>query len=160
MQKLINNLIILFIIGMFSCTNKTEDKSFVDTVNEFSVSDTSHIFNTDVSETIKCPQGRNFVYVLRANCSACIVEYLQFIDKAEELKFDSLIVVARESYDFAKVEYHLKETGLESPQNMRIIMDPKNNIYNEFVNTYFDNNLFLLENNKILYSTKTCEIQY
>jgi len=161
MQKLINNLIRVFIIGIFCCScTRLKDKSFVDKLNAFSISDTSHVFSADVSETIKCPQGRNFLYVLDASCSVCIANYLQFIKKVEELRFDSLIVVARESYDFAKVEYYLKETGLKHPQNMRIIMDPKNNIYNEFVNIYFDHNLFLLENKRILFSVNTYDVQY
>ena len=131
-----------------SCT--LQPTQVCDTFNSSYYSDTCALIDTKIDSAINISQARTITYFLNTGCSICIADFCTFMRNIDDYAFDSLIIIAGEAYDFIQSEFYLNRDGLTLPPNTRIVFDPENNIFDKMHETYGFQNIFLVEQNRIL----------
>ncbi len=142
---------LLFVLPIFvtlACTQKQMPVS--ECFNSLGVRETSVEFNSELSDSINLPNCRTIVYFYNTGCSVCIADFGTFMQNVADYAFDSLIVVASDAYDFILPEYYLNKADLTLPANTRIVFDPHDNITDKMLETYGYQDVFLLEQKRIL----------
>lgn len=145
MKKL---LFLLSILVTVACTQKPIQVA--EQFNCRSVSGDSVEFNGELRDSIDLPNERVIVYFYNTGCSICIGDFCTFMRNIDDFAFDSLIVVASDTYDFILPEFYLNREGMTLPPNSRIIFDPENIIMDKMMETYGFQDIFLLEQKRIL----------
>lgn len=118
--------------------------------NSLSYSDTCILIDSTLDNAIKTPNERTIVYFLNAGCSICNADFIEFIRTCDDYAFDSLLVIASGVYDFIQTEYFLNRVNLELPYNARLIIDSQDTISDKMLETYGYQDIFLLEQKRIL----------
>ncbi|MCQ2973492.1 MAG: hypothetical protein MJ211_01630 [Bacteroidales bacterium] len=156
MKRLI--AIIFICIGLISCNS---DKITLSSLfNSIKVNESMIKIDNDLDTSLNLSESRNLIFFLDTQCSVCISEFIKFMKKNEDFKYDSLLIVAQEAYDFIQPQFFLEKSNLSLPKNSRIIFDPKNKIYSIMLNSYGNQNLLLAENKKILAKVNTQYLIY
>ena len=128
--------------------------------NQLNISNTNMLINNELDSSLQLSEQRYLVYFHKESCSFCFGGFSDFLKNINDYRFDSLLIVACDAYDFVQTNYFLKKSNLTLPSNTRIIIDPKNKIFDEMTNTYGDINLFLIEDKRILYYNNTAYFKY
>ena len=145
MKKL---LLILPIFVTIACSQNP--MQVAEQFNSLSVNDDSVAFNRELCDSLNLPEARVIVYFYNTGCSVCISDFSTFMHNIDDFAFDSLIVVASEAYDFILPEFFLNREGMTLPPNSRIVYDPKNSVMDKMMETYGFQDIFLLEQKRIL----------
>ncbi|MBO7597452.1 MAG: hypothetical protein J6T70_10460 [Bacteroidales bacterium] len=158
MTNRIIQIIVLIMLFVASCSQKTT--TLYDYCNQLNISDTNMLINNELDSSLLLNKQRNIVYLLNAHCAPCIERFIYLIKNINNYRFDSLLVVAGYSYDLVNINFYMKKKNLSLPQNTRIIFDPTNKICVEKSNIYGDDDIFLIEDKRILYKNNTYCLKY
>lgn len=142
---------LLFILPIFvtvACSQKPI--SVAEQFNSRSVGEDSVEFNVELQDSIDLPNERVIVYFYNTGCSICIGDFSTFMRGIDDFAFDSLIIVASDTYDFIQPEFYLNQGGMTLPPNSRIVFDPENILMDKMMETYGFQDIFLLEQKRIL----------
>lgn len=139
--------LILLAFVAFGCTRPIQ---VCDTFNSSYCSDTCALIDTKIDSAINIPEARTITYFLNSGCSICLADFCTFIRSIDDFAFDSLVIVAGDAYDFIQPEFYLNREGLTLPPNTRIVFDPESTIMDKMLETYGFQNIFLLEQKRIL----------
>ena len=150
-------LIISSILLTMACSNNI---LLSEQFNVLNCSDNNEKFDSKLIDSLQLSESRNILFFLDASCSVCFAEFAKFLEKNEDYKYDSLVVVASETYDFKTTQYLLDKGNIPLPKKTRIIFDPKNKIFSIMLNSYGNQNLFLIENKKILAKVNTQYLKF
>jgi len=145
-------------VMLFACSAK--ETTVYQYLNKLTSNDTNLLINDSLYASLKISSNRNLVFFLNASCSLCISDFVSFAKNINDYRFDSLIVIASEVYDFIQTDYYLQRENITLPKNSRIIIDPKNKLFVEMANIYGDKNIFLIEDKRILYKNNTGYFKY
>lgn len=94
MKKL---LFFLPILVTVACSQKP--MQVAEQFNSRGVSEDSVEFNVELQDSIDLPNERVIVYFYNTGCSICIGDFCTFMRSIDDFAFDSLIVVAGNTYD-------------------------------------------------------------
>ena len=151
---------ILVCIMLFVASCSQKQTTVYQYCNQLNISDTNMLINNELDSSLQLNKQRNIVYLLNAQCAPCIERFIYLIKNINNYRFDSLLVVAGYSYDLVNINFYMKKKNLSLPQNTRIIFDPTNKICVEKSNIYGDDDIFLIEDKRILYKNNTYCLKY
>lgn len=146
--------IFLIIISSFlvSCAkNLVVSEQF----NALQSSESAKLLDGKLAKSLQVSESRTLVYSYNSQCSECIEQFIMFMRNIDDYKFDSLLIIAHETYDFIQSEYILQKSELSLPDATRIIFDPKNDIFDSLVVAEGNVNLMLVENKRVLAKCNT-----
>ena len=158
MTNRIIQILVLIMLFVASCSQKTT--TLYDYCNQLNISDTNIVINNELDSSLQLSEQRYLVYFHKESCSFCFGGFSDFLKNINDYRFDSLLVVAGYSYDLVNINFYMKKKNLSLPQNTRIIFDPTNKICVEKSNIYGDDDIFLIEDKRILYKNNTYCLKY
>ncbi|MCQ2975516.1 MAG: hypothetical protein MJ211_12010 [Bacteroidales bacterium] len=122
--------------------------------DELNLSKEKDSINISCIDSIKINDSRSIIYMLDASCSACIQNYINFVQdfNINKPNCDSVYTICYGSKDFLLVEYYMKQCKVTSLTNEKIIFD-KNGLVNQLQTITNNRNIILLINKKISFIT-------
>ncbi len=104
--------------------------------------------NTDSLSIKNIDTFEGLIYLLNADCSFCIGQFLSFISYCNEEKIDMPVIAIVEEGNIPVVEYYMERVRLKSTNNPTIVENSNNKIVSRSLNTY-SGTVFHCKNGKL-----------
>lgn len=147
-------LVIICLFCFISCkkTNQKEKLTNIDSfVGEFITIDSKFLISPDVLKTNKCESNFKLVITFNGECSACVMQFLEFLNTNKTIFRSWNCLFIAFSDDVFEIEYYLRKNKIKLSDCQKLFPD-KNSFFLQS-NTFIDykNNVFILDNkNKIV----------
>ena len=106
------------------------DKKIADVVR-----DTPDI-NTDSLPVDNIDTFEGLIYLLNADCSFCVGQFLDFISYCNEEKTEMPVIAIVENGNISVVEYYMEQVNLKSTNDLTIVENRNKNITSEELDSY------------------------
>lgn len=143
---------IILIVLLSSCTKTL---SVSELFNALHSTEKHNLLDSKLSDLIQISDTRTLVYSYNTQCSQCVSQFIKFIQHVEDYRFDSLLIVAHEAWDFIQSDFVIQQAELSLPDATRIIFDPQNDIYDALVVAEGIVDLMLVEDKRVLAKCNT-----
>ena len=107
-------------------------------------------------------QGRNLVYLLDPSCSACIGNYMYFLESLnyKVCNYDSLFTIVLNSNYLMNVEYYLNKHNTYRPETEKYIIDNDGELTDYYYSFSGNDNILLVDSGKLTFCTTTYEYNF
>ncbi len=143
---------ILLLPLLVSC-NQTLQVS--EMLNNLQCTDKNQPLNIQLANTLQISDARTIVYSYNTQCSECVGQFIMLMKHIDDYRFDSLLIIAHEAYDFIQSDFIMQKSEVSLPNATRIIFDPNDNIYDSLIVAQGDANLLLVEAKCVLAKCNT-----
>lgn len=128
--------------------------------NALQSSEKAEFLDAKLAKSLQVSDSRTLIYSYNTQCSQCVSQFVKFLQHVDDYRFDSLLIVAHEAYDFIQSEYIMQKLELSIPDATRIVFDPENDIYDLLVVGEGMVDLLLIEDKRVLAKCNTQIFSY